>query len=96
MNGTFYVYIMTNRKDGTLYTGVTNNLVRRSFEHKTKYVEGFTEKYWLQRLVYFEVYEDRATAFAREKYLKKVYRKTKIKLIEEKNPEWFDLWDDIV
>ena len=96
MHKTFYVYILTNKTNGTLYTGITNNLVRRSFEHKNQATKSFTSKYWLQKLVYYEIYEEANTAIAREKHLKKAYRKTKIKLIEEKNPDWLDLWDSII
>ncbi len=86
----YYVYIMTNHS-GTLYTGVTNNLERRVLEHRRKLVRGFTAKYKLVYLVYYEVTEDIATAIAREKEIKGWVRAKKIELIESMNPEWRDL-----
>ena len=91
-----YVYIMTNKNNTTLYIGVTNDLVRRVFEHKNNMLKGFTAQYELHKLVYFEVYEDEITAIQREKYLKKCYRKTKNKLIGDKNPQWNDLYEQFV
>ena len=90
-----YVYIMTNANNTSLYVGVTNDLVRRIWEHKNDIHKGFTCEYNLHKLVYFEVYEDEVTAIEREKYLKKCYKKTKIKLITEQNPQWNDLYDEI-
>ncbi|MEE9200993.1 MAG: GIY-YIG nuclease family protein [Candidatus Brocadiales bacterium] len=86
----YYVYIMTN-KSGTLYTGVTNNLERRVFEHKKCLVEGFTKKYKTTTLVYFEACGDALAAIAREKSIKGWLRKKKIALINSMNPEWKDL-----
>ncbi|NCO66151.1 MAG: endonuclease [Candidatus Aquicultor secundus] len=86
----YYVYIMTNRSK-TLYIGVTNNLERRVFEHKRKLVEGFTEKYNVNRLVYYEITEDIKSAIEREKQLKGWIRKRKTDLIESMNPIWRDL-----
>ena len=80
---------------GALYLGVTNDLVRRVYEHKTKIVSGFTAKYGVNRLVRFEIYGDPVTAITREKALKKWRRDWKIRLIEEQNPEWFDLYPGI-
>jgi len=91
----FYVYIMSNHKDGTLYIGVTSDLPARVFEHKNELIEGFTKKYHLHNLVYYEVYEDAYSAIAREKQLKKWKRDWKIKLIEKMNPQWQDLYSDI-
>jgi len=91
----FYVYIMSNHKDGTLYIGVTSDLPARVFEHKNELIEGFTKKYHLHNLVYYEVYEDAYSAIAREKQLKKWKRDWKIKLIEKMNPRWKDLYSDI-
>ena len=91
---TMYVYIMTNDNNTTLYVGVTSDLVRRIWEHKNNTFDGFTAKYFLHKLVYFECFEDELSAIACEKYLKKCYRKTKIKLITQKNPKWNDLSDD--
>ena len=91
----FYVYLMASRRLGTLYLGVTNNLVRRVFEHKTKALPGFTSRYNMTRLVWFEVYDDPTTAITREKEMKKWRRAWKIRLIEEANSEWRDLYDEI-
>ncbi len=82
---------MTNKRNGTLYTGITNNLTRRVYEHKHKLVEGFTSKYGLSRLVYYEVFDDIRLAIAREKQIKGWLRVRKLALIEAKNPEWNDL-----
>jgi putative endonuclease len=81
---------------GTLYLGVTNDLVRRAHEHKTKAVPGFTAKYRVDRLVWFETYDDPTTAITREKALKKWRRDWKIRLIEEQNPEWRDLFPGMI
>jgi putative endonuclease len=86
----YYVYIMTNRSK-TLYTGVTNDLMRRVYEHKNKMVEGFTKKYNITKLVHFEETTDVQAAIAREKQIKGWLRSKKIGLIESKNPEWKDL-----
>ena len=88
---TYYVYIMTNKKNGTLYIGVTNNLQRRVFEHKNKLLPGFTKKYNLSHLVYYEHTNDVNAAIAREKQYKVWLRMKKIALIESQNPEWKDL-----
>ena len=89
----YYVYIMTNRS-GTLYVGVTNNLIRRVYEHKNKLVDGFTKKYNINRLVYFEETSDVYSAIAREKQIKGWIRKKKIELIEKTNPKFRDLSED--
>ena len=89
-----YVYIMTNKPNGTLYIGVTNNLVRRVWEHKNKVVEGFTKKYNIDRLVYYELTDSVETAINREKQLKRWHRDWKINLIKEMNPEFKDLSTD--
>ncbi len=91
----YYVYLMTSRKHGTLYLGVTNNLVRRVYEHKSKAVRGFTARYNVDRLVWFEYYDDPTNAIEREKDIKKWRRNWKIRLIEEVNPQWDDLYDGI-
>ena len=88
---TYYVYIMTNKKDGTLYTGVTNNLQRRVYEQKNKLLPGFTKRYNLSQLVYFDSTSDVNAAIAREKQIKGWLRTKKIELIETENPEWNDL-----
>jgi len=87
----YYVYILTNKKKGTLYIGMTNNLERRVFEHKNKINEGFTKKYGLDKLVYFEMYPYVNDAILREKRMKKWKREWKINAIEEDNPDWNDL-----
>ena len=81
---TMYVYIMTNENNTTLYVGVTSNLARRVYEHKNNTFGGFTAKYFLHKLVYFESFEDELSAISCEKYLKKCYRKTKEKIITQK------------
>jgi putative endonuclease len=86
----YYVYIMTNRS-GTLYVGVTNNLRKIVHQHKNGLIEGFTKKYNIDRLMYFETFSDVSTAIAREKALKGWLRKRKIALINESNPQWRDL-----
>ena len=86
----YYVYLMTN-KSGTLYTGVTNDPARRVYEHKTGLVRGFTSKYRIDRLVYFEVTTDVRSAIAREKQIKGWLRSRKVALIESANPNWHDL-----
>ena len=92
----YYVYIMTSERYGTLYAGVTSDLVGRVYQHKTDAVEGFTKKYKVHRLVYYEVHDDIRCAITREKQIKKWRRAWKIRLIEEKNPTWDDLYDEIV
>ena len=91
----YYVYIMTNRHNGTLYTGVTNQIWRRVREHKEGINEGFTKKYNLNCLVYYEVHGDINRAIRREKALKKWQRKWKLGLIESINPQWLDLYEFI-
>ena len=90
-----YVYMMTNHKQGTLYVGVTNDLIRRVYEHKKKLIKGFTSRYNIDKLVYYEVYDDETTAISREKQLKHFKREWKIKLINEFNPGWADLYEAI-
>jgi putative endonuclease len=89
----YYVYIITN-KSGTLYTGVTNNIEKRIYEHKNKMVEGFTKKYNINRLLYFETFSDVYSAIAREKTIKGWLRKKKIELVKKTNPSWTDLSQD--
>jgi putative endonuclease len=89
------VYLLANKKHGTLYLGVTNDIVRRGYEHRTKAVPGFTKRYGIDKLVWFEIYDDGITAIAREKELKKWRRDWKIRLIEEENPGWIDLYPGI-
>jgi putative endonuclease len=92
----FFVYILASRLGGTLYIGVTNDLVRRVYEHKNKLVAGFTAKYGVDRLVHFEAFERIEDAINREKQLKKWNRAWKIRLIEERNPNWDDLYPTII
>jgi putative endonuclease len=91
----YFVYILSNRRDGTLYVGVTNDLVRRVYEHRDGLVPGFTRRYGVKQLVYFEIYDDPRSAIQREKNLKHWSRAWKIALIEKQNAEWRDLYDDI-
>ncbi len=92
----YYVYILTNKKNGTLYTGVTNNLARRVYEHREDIFEGFTKRYNSTRLVYYEVYGFIGEAIYREKMLKHWRRAWKVKLIERHNPSWKDLYNEIL
>nr|VFJ76837.1 MAG: putative endonuclease [Candidatus Kentron sp. FW] len=89
------VYILASKRNGTLYTGVTTDLIRRVWEHKNNMIEGFTKKYQVHRLVYFESCQDMDSAIAREKQLKKWHRGSKLTLIEKMNPDWKDLWMDL-
>ena len=91
----YYVYILASKRNGTLYIGVTNDLVRRVYEHKNNLVDGFSKEYGVHRLVYYEQYGDVEFAIQREKYLKQWNRKWKLELIEKKNPEWKDLYDEV-
>ena len=91
-----YVCIVTNRAQGTLYIGVTSNLPHRIYQHKNKLADGFTKKYNLHRLVYFETSEHMASAIAREKQLKNWHREWKVELIERFNSEWRDLYSEIL
>ena len=90
-NQIYYVYILASKKNGTLYIGVTNDLERRMYEHKNKLIKGFTAKYDVGILVYYEQSNDVTSAIKREKQMKEWPRKWKIKTIEENNPLWFDL-----
>ena len=91
----YYVYLLASDRNGTLYLGATNDIVRRVYEHKSKVVAGFTKRYAVDRLVWFEIYDDPTSAIAREKELKKWRRNWKIRLIEECNPQWIDLYPQI-
>jgi len=90
------VYFLSNKHNTVLYTGVTHNLVQRISQHKEKLIPGFTRRYNVEKLVYFEFFEDIRDAIAREKQLKALSRKKKNELIESINPEWKDLFDDLV
>ncbi len=91
-----YIYILSNKKHGTIYIGVTNNLVKRIHEHKEKIIKSFSQKYDLTKLVYYEVFDSIVDAIAREKNLKNWKREWKVELIEKMNPEWEDLYYKIV
>ncbi|MDW7679552.1 MAG: GIY-YIG nuclease family protein [bacterium] len=95
MGKQFYVYIMTNKNNTVLYTGVTNNLKRRVYEHKEKLIKGFTKKYNINKLVYYEIFDDSYNAISREKQIKAGSLKKKIDLINNMNQEWKDLYDDL-
>ena len=92
---TYAVYVMTSRRDGPLYVGVTNDLAKRVWQHREGQLPGFTRRYGLKRLVHFETFEDVNEAIAFEKRLKRWRRVWKIELIERDNPDWLDLWPDI-
>ena len=91
----YYVYLLASRKYGTLYLGVTNDLVRRVYQHKAKTVPGFSARHRVDKLVWFEMYDDPANAIAREKEIKKWRRDWKIRLIEEENLDWLDLYASV-
>jgi putative endonuclease len=91
----FYVYILCSKRNGTLYIGVTSDLVKRVYEHKNNLIDGFTKKYKVHRLVWYEIHESAESAITREKQLKKWKRVWKLKLIEKNNPKWIDLYEDI-
>jgi putative endonuclease len=90
------VYILASRRNGTVYVGVTSELVKRVYEHKHDLANGFTKKYGVHQLVYFELAEDMLSAISREKQIKKWNREWKVALIERANPEWRDLYPEIV
>jgi putative endonuclease len=96
MRRRFFVYVLANRPKGVLYVGVTNDLVRRIFEHRTNAAPGFTSKYGLMRLVYYEEYASILEARAREYALKRWRRAWKFELVEKVNPSWRDLYDELV
>ena len=95
MNRQYYVYIMTNESNTVLYTGVTNNLTRRVYEHKEKLVDGFARKYKITKLVYYEVFEDIENAILREKQIKGGSRQKKIELINSMNMGWRELYEEL-
>ncbi len=92
----YYVYILASKKNGTLYIGVTSDLVKRYYEHKHDLIDGFTKQYKVHNLVYFEITESIGSAISREKNLKKWNREWKIRLIEKGNPEWRDLYAGLI
>jgi putative endonuclease len=91
----YYVYLLASKRHGTLYLGMTNDIVRRGYEHRSKAVQGFTKRYGVDKLVWFEIYDDAISAITREKEMKKWRRAWKIRLIEENNPDWVDLYPGI-
>ncbi len=95
MEKDFYVYIMASKKNGTIYVGVTSDLIKRIYQHKNNLVEGFTKKYAVHRLVYYERHFSAESAIRREKRLKEWRRQWKVDLIEKTNPKWVDLYDDV-
>ncbi len=95
MERQYYVYILTNRPYGTLYTGVTNDLVRRVWEHKNDFVEGFSARHGLDRLVWYEIHATAYEAITREKQIKKWHRDWKVNLIQAMNPQWEDLYSAV-
>ena len=92
----FYVYVLASGRNGTLYVGQTENLVVRMQQHREKAFKGFTAKYGVDRLVWFEVHEERDIALTRERQIKKWYRAWKLRTIEQSNPDWRDLYDDLL
>lgn len=95
MDKTFFTYMPASGRYGTLYVGVTSDLVRRVWEHRERHGDGFTKKYGLKQLVWFELHENAISAITREKQVKKWNRDWKIKLIQEENPQWRDLYEDL-
>lgn len=92
----YYVYLLANKRNGTLYTGSTSDLVKRIWEHKNKVVKGFTAKYDVTQLVYYEICNDINVAIQRENQIKRWRRQWKLELIEKENPHWVDLYQDII
>ena len=92
----FYIYILASKRNGTLYTGMTNDLIRRVYEHKNDFVEGLTKKYGVHTVVYFEQCDSFDSALQREKQIKEWKRKWKLELIEKGNPFWKDLYEEIL
>jgi putative endonuclease len=91
----FYVYILCSKRNGTLYTGITSNLIKRVYEHKNNLADGFTKAYAVHHLVWYEMHQTAETAITREKQIKAWKRAWKLRLIEESNPEWTDLYENI-
>jgi putative endonuclease len=90
------VYILASKRNGTLYIGVTSDLQKRAWEHKNHLIEGFTKRYGVHHLVYFELHRDMASAITREKQMKKWRRAWKLELIERRDADWRDLWESII
>ena len=96
MNQGSYVYILASQPNGTLYVGVTSDIVKRVWQHREASVDGFTKKYGIKRLVWFEAHEDVKAAITREKQIKKWNRSWKVRLIQTENPHWRDLYEDLI
>ena len=96
MSQQYYIYILTNEYNTVLYTGVTNDLIKRVYEHKEKLIAGFTKKYNVNKLVYYEIFTDINNAIAREKQIKAGSRQKKIDLVNSMNPQWCDLYDGLL
>lgn len=96
MNKKGYTYILFSKKNGTLYVGVTSDLIKRVWQHKQKFIDGFTKQYNVDKLGYYEIFDDIQQAIEREKSLKKFGRKKKLDIIEKYNPEWIDLYYEII
>jgi putative endonuclease len=92
----FYVYILASRRNGTLYIGMTDDIAKRAWQHRNGVIRGFTKKYDVKLLVWLEVHDTRESAFLRERQMKKWNRAWKIQIIEKENPNWNDLWDDLL
>ncbi len=92
----FFVYMLSNKRNGTLYTSVSSDLIKRVYEHKNNLADGFTKKYDVHRLIWYEIHKTAETAITREKQIKKWNRKWKLELIEEGNPDWKDLYDELM
>jgi putative endonuclease len=92
----YYVYILASKRNGTLYTGVTSDLIKRTWQHKAREIKGFTSKYGVDQLVYYEIHSDIMEAIKREKNIQAWKRNWKLRLIEEKNPNWDDLYSSIL
>ena len=95
MDKIYIVYILANKRNGTLYIGITSDILKRIWQHKEKIIQGFTKKYGVNNLVYYEIFKDPINAIKREKRIKKYKRKWKLDLIEKDNPEWRDLYDNL-
>jgi putative endonuclease len=91
----FFFYILASRRNGTLYTGMTDDLVKRTWQHRNGVMPGFTKKYGVKMLVWYELHESRESALMRERQIKKWNRIWKLQIIEQMNPAWCDLWDNI-
>ncbi len=91
-NNKWFLYILANKRNWTLYVWVTSNIIKRIFQHKEKQIKWFTKRYWIDKLVYYEIFDDIVSAIEREKQIKWWNRKNKLKLIENKNPYWKDLY----